>query len=125
MAFKIAAGQAFKKAALSAKPVILEPVVSLKVTVPDANMGEVMGDLNSNKRGRVLGMEQIGNGFTIIEAQAPMSEVQRYATDLRSMTQGRGIFIMEMSHYEPVPANVADRIIEANKKEETAVAAHH
>jgi len=124
MAFKMAAGQAFKKAAMAARPVILEPIVDLKITVPDATMGEVMGDLNSNKRGRVLGMEQLGNGFTVIEAQAPLSEVQRYATDLRSQTQGRGIFVMEMSHYEAVPPNVADRIIEASKQEE-AHAAHH
>lgn len=124
MAFKIAAGQAFKKAALAAKPVIMEPVVDLKITVPDTNMGDVMGDIGSNRRGRVLGMEPLGNGFTVIEAQAPLAEVQRYATDLRSQTQGRGIFVMSMSHYEAVPALVAEKIIEAAKQNEP-VAAHH
>jgi elongation factor G len=81
-----------------------------------------MGDINSQRRGRVLGMEQTGNGFTIIEAQAPMAEVQRYATDLRSMTQGRGIFVMTFSHYEPVPQNIAENIIEKAKKEAEAAA---
>jgi len=121
MAFKIAASQAFKKGALGAKPVLLEPVVNLKITVPDAAMGDVMGDINSQRRGRVLGMDQLGNGFTVVEAQAPLAEVQRYATDLRSMTQGRGIFTMEMAHYEPVPQNIADHIIEqAHKAAEAA-----
>jgi elongation factor G len=122
MAFKIAASQAFKKGTLQAKPVLLEPVVDLKITVPDNAMGDVMGDINSQRRGRVLGMEQTGNGFTIIEAQAPMAEVQRYATDLRSMTQGRGIFVMTFSHYEPVPQNIAENIIEKAKKEAEAAA---
>ncbi len=121
MAFKMAASQAFKKGALAAKPVLLEPIYTLKVTVPDGFMGDVMGDLNSARRGRVLGMDQLGNGFTVVEAQAPLSEVQRYATDLRSLTQGRGIFTMEMSHYEPVPANVVDQVIANARKEELAV----
>ncbi len=121
MAFKIAASQAFKKGALGAKPVLLEPIVNLKITVPDGAMGDVMGDINSQRRGRVLGMDQLGNGFTVVEAQAPLAEVQRYATDLRSMTQGRGIFTMEMAHYEPVPQNIADHIIEqAHKAQEAA-----
>jgi elongation factor G len=117
MAFKIAASQAFKKGALSAKPVLLEPVADLKITVPDNFMGDVMSDING-KRGRVLGMDQIGNGFTVIEAQAPLAEVQRYATDLRSITQGRGIFTMQISHYETVPPNIAENIIQAHKQEE-------
>jgi len=117
MAFKIAAQQAFRKGALDAKPVLLEPVTDLKITVPDSFVGDVMGDLTSVRRGRVLGMEQIGNGFTMIEAQAPLAEVQRYATDLRSMTQGRGIFTMDVSHYEVCPGNVADQVIAHHKKE--------
>lgn len=117
MAFKIAAQQAFRKGTLEARPVLLEPVADLKVTVPDSFVGDVMGDLTSARRGRVLGMEQVGNGFTIIEAQAPLAEVQRYATDLRSMTQGRGLFTMAVSHYEVCPGNIAEQIIATHKKE--------
>jgi elongation factor G len=121
MAFKIAAQQAFRKAMLDARPVLMEPVCDLKVTVPDSFVGDVMGDLTSARRGRVMGMDQQGNGFTTIEAQAPLAEIQRYATDLRSMTQGRGIFTMEISHYETCPSNVADHVIAAHKKELEAV----
>lgn len=124
MAFKIAAQQAFKKGALDARPALLEPVADLKVTVPDNFVGDVMGDLTSARRGRVLGMDQIGSGFTVIEAQAPLAEVQRYATDLRSMTQGRGIFSMEISHYEVCPNNIADAIISEHKKELEAAHSH-
>ncbi len=122
MAFKIAANQAFKKGAQAAKPVLLEPVMDMKITVPDASMGDVMGDINSQRRGRVLGMEQTGTGFTTVEAQAPLAEVQRYATDLRSMTQGRGLFTMSFSHYEPVPQPVAEQIIAKAHKEQEAAA---
>ncbi len=122
MAFKIAAQQAFKKGALEAKPVILEPIADLRVTIPDSFVGDVMGDLTSVRRGRVLGLDQVGNGFTAIEAQAPLAEVQRYATDLRSMTQGRGIFTLTVSHYEVCPSNIADQIIAAHKKEVEAAA---
>lgn len=121
MAFKIAAQQAFRKGALDAKPVLLEPVADLKITVPDSFVGDVMGDLTSARRGRVLGMDQLGNSFTTIEAQAPLAEVQRYATDLRSMTQGRGIFTMTVSHYEVCPGNIAEQIIAQHKKEAEAV----
>ncbi|MDB5081473.1 MAG: translation elongation factor [Chloroflexi bacterium] len=124
MAFKIAAQQAFKKGALEAKPALLEPIADLKVTVPDSFVGDVMGDLTSARRGRVLGMDQVGSGFTVIEAQAPLAEVQRYATDLRSMTQGRGIFSMVISHYEVCPNNIADQIITTHKKELEAAHAH-
>ncbi len=117
MAFKIAAQQAFKKGTLEARPVLLEPVADLKITIPDSFVGDVMGDLTSARRGRVLGMDQVGNGFTVVEAQAPLAEVQRYATDLRSMTQGRGIFTLSVSHYEVCPSNVADTIIAAHKLE--------
>jgi elongation factor G len=120
MAFKIAAAQAFKKGALAARPTLLEPIYTLKVSVPDSYMGDVMGDLNSARRGRVLGMEQQGNGITVVEAQAPLAEIQRYATDLRSLTQGRGFFTMEFSHDAQVPANIADHIISEAKKEEAA-----
>src|SRR5262245_39477198 len=110
MAFKIAASLGFKKAFDECKPVLLEPVVTLTVTVPDEFMGDIIGDLNS-RRGKVLGAEPKGNGQQVIRAHVPMAEVLRYAPDLRSMTQGRGDFELELAHYEEVPAHLAERII--------------
>jgi elongation factor G len=116
MAFKIAGSMAFKKGAVDAKPVLLEPIMDLTVVVPDNYMGDIIGDLNK-RRGRVLGMEP-KDGMQHIKAQAPMSEVFRYATDLRSMTQGRGSFSSIFSHYEEVPGMIAEKIIaEAQNKE--------
>ncbi|MBN2463499.1 MAG: elongation factor G [Dehalococcoidia bacterium] len=109
MAFKIAAAQALKKGLTEGQPVLLEPVVNMTITVPDNFTGEIIGDLNT-KRGHVLGMNP-GGGVNIIQAQAPQAEVQRYAVDLRSMTQGRGTFTVEFSHYEEVPGQVAQKII--------------
>jgi elongation factor G len=114
MAFKIAASLAFKKGCTEANPVILEPIVRVEVTVPEQFMGDIMGDLNK-KRGKILGMESKGH-IQIIKALAPLSEMQRYAIDLRSMTQGRGLFTMEFDHYEEVPGNIAEGIIEETKK---------
>ncbi|HET9014506.1 MAG TPA: elongation factor G [Thermomicrobiaceae bacterium] len=119
MAFKIAAAQAFKKGATQARPIILEPVMSLKVTVPDAYMGDVMSDLNG-KRAQVQGMTPGDDGMTTIEATVPAAEAQRYATDLRSITQGRGSFTLEFSHYQPVPAHLTDAIVAAAKAREEA-----
>jgi len=119
MAFKIAAAQAFKKGALQARPIILEPVMALKVTVPEAYMGDVMSDLNG-KRAQVQGMIPRDDGMTTIEASVPSAEVQRYATDLRSITQGRGSFTLEFSHYQPVPAHLTDTIVAAAKAREEA-----
>jgi elongation factor G len=119
MAFKLAASQAFKKAAQAANPVILEPVVKLSVTVPDSNTGDVMGDLNT-KRAHVSGMNPNGNGTTTIEATVPAAEVQRYATDLRSITQGRGTFTTEFSHYQEVPAHLTNQIIAQHKARQEA-----
>jgi len=117
MAFKIAASMAFKKGAVQAKPVLLEPIMDLTVVVPDSYMGDIIGDLNK-RRGRVLGMEP-KDGMQHIKAQVPMAEIFRYATDLRSMTQGRGSFTSTFSHYEEVPAAIADKIIaEAQKNKE-------
>ncbi len=110
MAFKIAASLGFKKAFEDCKPVLLEPVVTLAVTVPDEFMGDIIGDLNS-RRGKVLGAEPKGTGQQVIRAHVPMAEVLRYAPDLRSMTQGRGDFEMELAHYEEVPAHIAERIV--------------
>jgi elongation factor G len=114
MAFKIAGSLAFRKAAEQADPVLLEPIMKVTVTAPDEFMGDIMGDLNS-RRGRVLGMENAGKN-QIINAYVPMSEFQTYAPDLRSMTGGRGIYRMEFSHYDEVPAHIAQKIIEAAAK---------
>lgn len=117
MAFKIAAGMAFRKGFLEANPVLLEPIMNVEITVPEAFMGDVMGDMNK-KRGRILGMEPKG-GMQVIRAQVPMAEMFKYAIDLRSMTQGRGSFTSEFSHYEEVPAQIAEQVIaESNKKDD-------
>ncbi|MDR3349052.1 MAG: elongation factor G [Acidaminococcales bacterium] len=110
MAFKIASHQAFKKAAIQAKPVLLEPVYNVQVIVPEGNMGDIIGDFNS-KRGRIIGMEPIGDGLGCVKAQVPYSELLKYAVDLRSMTQGRGSFDMAFSHYDEVPQKIAEEII--------------
>ncbi len=115
IAFQIAGREAFKKVMLGAGPVLLEPIYRVTITVPEEYTGDVMGDLNT-KRARVLGMEQQGNK-SIITALAPLAEMRRYVTDLRSMTQGRGLFSMEFDHYEEVPAHLAQQIIEASKQE--------
>lgn len=119
MAFKLAASQAFKKAAQAAHPVILEPVMHIAVTVPDSYTGDVMGDLTT-KRAHVTGMNPNGSGATTIEATVPAAEVQRYATDLRSITQGRGTFTTEFSHYQQVPAHLTDAIVSAHKAKQEA-----
>lgn len=109
MAFKVAGSLAFKKAMESLRPVLLEPVVLLTVSVPDESMGDVIGDLIS-RRGKVLGSDSQA-GVTEIKAHVPMSEVLRYAPDLRSMTGGQGFFTMEFDHYEEAPQPVADKVI--------------
>ncbi|MBQ4567276.1 MAG: elongation factor G [Desulfovibrio sp.] len=109
MAFKVAGSLAFKKAMESLKPVLLEPIVLLTVSIPDESMGDVIGDLSS-RRGKVLGSDSQG-GITEIKAHVPMSEVLRYAPDLRSMTGGQGFFTMEFDHYEEAPQPVADKVI--------------
>jgi elongation factor G len=121
MAFKIAANMALKKGLADGSPVLLEPIVKMKVTVPDNFTGDIMSDLNG-KRGRVSGMNPQG-GWNTIEATAPLSEVQRYAIDLRAITQGRGVFEIEFSHYEEVPSHVTQKIIEAREEEKAAKAA--
>ncbi|MBM3118971.1 MAG: elongation factor G [Chloroflexi bacterium] len=109
MSFKIAGAQALKKGLAEGQPVLLEPIVNMTITVPDTFTGDIIGDLNT-KRARVLGMTP-SEGMNIIQAQAPLAEVLRYAVDLRSMTQGRGIFTTEFSHYEEVPAQIAQKVI--------------
>ncbi|MCL6638350.1 MAG: elongation factor G [Firmicutes bacterium] len=115
LAFKIAASLAFKKGVMQAKPVLLEPIMNVEVTVPNQFMGDIISDFNT-KRGRVLGTEQAGNR-TIIKAQVPLAEMYRYAIDLKSMTQGRGSFTMEFSNYEEVPGRLAEDIIKKAKAE--------
>ena len=109
MAFKIAASMCFKKGMQDANPIILEPIMKMEIIAPEENMGDVMGDLNG-RRGRVLGMDSQGK-YQVIKAQAPMSEVLRYALDLNSITAGRGSFQMEHSHYEELPAQLAEKVI--------------
>jgi len=109
ISFKIAGSHALRKGVQQANPVLLEPIMNVKITVPDEFTGDILGDLNS-KRGRVLGMSRQGD-LTVIEAQAPMAEMLRYAVDLRSMTQGRGTYTIEFSHYEEVPPHLAQKII--------------
>ena len=111
MAFKTAASIAFKKGMQEAKPILLEPIMKLKITVPEEYMGDVMGDINK-RRGRILGMEPNDKGKQVIFAEAPQSETFKYAIDLRAMTQGRGQFEMEIEKYEEVPAQIAKKIIE-------------
>jgi elongation factor G len=114
MAFKIAGSLAFKKAAADAGPILLEPIMNVSVITPDEYMGDIMGDLNS-RRGRVLGMDSKGKN-QVINAQVPMSEFLTYAPDLNSITGGRGIFTMEFSHYDEVPAQIAQKIVEEINK---------
>ena len=114
MSFEIASVQALKKGVSDASPILLEPVMRLSVTVPEAYTGDVMSDLNG-KRGRILGMNPEGR-VTVIDAEVPQSELLRYAQDLRSLTQGRGSYSMEYDHYEPVPANLEPRVIQEAKR---------
>jgi elongation factor G len=115
MAFKIAGSMAFKKGAQEANPVLLEPIMKIEVLVPEENMGDVIGDLNS-RRGKILGMEP-QNGYQKIQALVPLAELFRYSVDLRSITQGRGSFTMKFDHYEEVPPQIAEAIIEKARKE--------
>ncbi|OGO49300.1 MAG: elongation factor G [Chloroflexi bacterium RBG_16_64_43] len=117
IAFEVAGREAFKLAVQGAGPVLLEPIMNVRIVVPEANMGDVMGDLNT-RRARVQGMES-ERGKSIITAAVPQAEIQRYATDLRSITGGRGFFSMEFSHYEHVPSHVAQTVIAARQKELT------
>jgi elongation factor G len=118
MAFKIAGSLGFKNAIEKAKPVLLEPIMTVEVTVPEENVGDIIGDLNS-RRGRVLGMDPRG-GYSVVSAEVPLAEMLTYAPDLTSMTGGRGDYSMEFLRYEEVPSHLATRIIEAAKKEKEA-----
>ncbi len=116
MAFKIAASKAFKKAMDVGKAVLLEPVMDMEITVPDEMMGDIMGHMTS-KRGRILGMEPIGDGLQLIRAQAPLAEIWNYSIELKSMTGGQGIFTMHHSHYDKVPERQAEEVMAARAAE--------
>lgn len=115
IAFQVAGREAFKVAFREAGPVLLEPIYTVRVTVPEQFMGDIMGDLNT-RRGRILNMEQERGKATVV-AQVPLAEMLRYSTDVRSMTQGRGLYTAQLSHYDPVPSHLAQNIIAQAKKE--------
>jgi elongation factor G len=116
IAFQIAGREVFKKAVKGAGPVLLEPIYKVSVTVPEEYTGDIIGDLNT-RRAQVQGMDQSA-GKTIIRALAPFAEMQRYATDLRSLTQGRGLYSMEFDHYEQVPSHLMEEIVQAHQREQ-------
>ena len=115
VAFEIAGREAFKLAVKDAGPVMLEPIMNVEITVPEANMGDILGDLNT-RRARVQGMDT-AKRRSVVTAQVPLAEMQRYTTDLRSMTGGRGIFSMEFGFYEKVPAHITQELIDIRQKE--------
>jgi len=115
IAFETAGREAFKLAVAEAGPVLFEPIMNVRITVPDAHMGDVMSDLNT-RRGRVQGTES-EHGSTVVMAQVPLAEMLRYVTQIRSITGGRGYFAMEFDRYETVPQHLAAAIVEAHKKE--------
>ncbi|HET8679996.1 MAG TPA: elongation factor G [bacterium] len=116
IAFQLAGALAFKKASTDAGVVLLEPILDIAVSVPEEQMGDIIGDLNA-KRARIMGMEPQGNGTTVVRAQVPQAEVLRYASDLRSLTGGRGTFTTSFSRYEPVPAHIADKVAAGARKQ--------
>jgi elongation factor G len=118
MAFKIAGSLGMKAALAKARPVLLEPIMRVEVTVPEESVGDVMGDLNS-RRGRPLGMEARGNN-QVVSAEVPMAEMLSYAPDLRAMSGGRGDYAMDFLRYEEVPQHVAQKVVEAARAERAA-----
>ncbi len=118
MSFKLAARLAYRNGLPQAKPILLEPIYFLSVHIPDDFLGDIMGDL-SKRRGSILGINpDTVAGFQVVEAEVPAAEIAKYATDLKSMTQGRGYFTREMARYEPVPQNISDKIVAAANEEE-------
>jgi elongation factor G len=114
MAFKLAAAQALKEAVHAADGGLLEPIMNIRVRAPEDHAGDVVSDLNT-KRAKIHGINPEG-GVSVIDAEVPLAEVQRYASDLRSITQGRGAFELEFDHYGEVPAHIAQRVISDHKK---------
>ena len=121
LSFRLAASMATRKGLMDASPVLLEPIMDVEIRVPEAYMGDVNRDLNT-RRGRVLGMDTAGSGIQVVRAQVPQSELATYATELRAFTAGRGTFSATLDHYEEVPAHIAQKVIDAHKKEEAATA---
>ncbi len=115
IAFQIAGREVFKVAVKDAGPVLLEPIYTYTITVPEEYMGDVLSDLNT-RRAQVLGMDQVGDN-SVVTAQVPLAEMQRYVSDLRSITQGRGVFGLEYSHYQQVPAHLTEQIVAASQRE--------
>ena len=115
MAFKVAASMGFQKAFMNAKPTILEPIYEVTIKVPEEYMGDVMGDI-SGRRGKIMGMDAEGK-FQMIKAKIPLAELHKYSTSLRSITSGRGIHSRAFSHYDEVPSDISEKIIEQAKKE--------
>jgi elongation factor G len=115
IAFQTAGREVFKNCLMKAKPILLEPIYNVEVKVPEDHMGDVMGDL-SGRRGKIEGMEAKGH-FQIVKAKVPLAELDRYATTLRSITSGRGIYYRSFSHYEPMPKDIEMKVIEQSKKE--------
>ena len=113
MAFKVAGSMAFKEAMKRAKPVLLEPMMAVEVVTPEDYLGDVMGNLNS-RRGRVEHLEPVGNAQQV-KAMVPLAEMFGYATDVRSMTQGRATFTMQFDHYEEVPQSIASELVDAQQ----------
>jgi elongation factor G len=120
IAFQLAGALGLKEATTKAGLILLEPILDIAVRVPEDQMGDIIGDLNS-KRARIMGMESQGDGTTVVHAQVPQAEVLRYASDLRSITGGRGTFTSGFSHYDPVPAHIADKVAaDARRQKEEA-----
>ena len=115
VSFEIAGGQATTKGLQAARPVILEPIMSVDISIPDEFTGDIIGDLNS-RRGRIQGMVPNGDGTTTVQVEAPQSEMLSYATELRSQTQGQGSFTMEFDHFEEVPAHLVDRVVQVTQE---------
>ncbi|KAA0237058.1 elongation factor G, partial [bacterium] len=122
MSFKLAASQALKEAVAAAASTLLEPIMLIKVRAPEANAGDIVSDLNT-RRAKIHGINPDG-GVSVIEAEVPLAEVQRYASDLRSITQGRGHFELEFDHYGEVPPNIAQKVIAEHKKAVEAAHSH-
>jgi elongation factor G len=119
VAFRAAGKGAFIDAVAKAKPVLLEPIVNIEVTIPIENVGDITGDLSS-KRGRVIGQDMLAGNYIVIKAQVPLSEVMQYNSQLKSVTGGRGSYSMSLSHYEIVPPNVQQQIIAQYSKKKEA-----
>ena len=123
LSFQLAASMALKKGVMECKPVLQEPIMEAKIVVPERFMGDVNRDLNG-RRGRVLGMDSAGDGLQVITAQVPQAELFSYATELARLTGGRGTFTSRLEHYEDVPSHIADKVIEAHRKEKEKEAGH-